>query len=329
MKESAAINQDVNSHCDYRQLYLRFQDLFRPGRSCVVTADLDAILCSLLLRRALEWNLVGVYTPQSPRVSTNVAHSSIRENKWAWALGQSAPVFIGVDVFREGVDSLGGGVVLWAPEAPDPFAKRHVRAFNPNLLRGVTRRRIHERFPFGLSCFLMLCLAEWGMLDQFERQEGLPALLLYVNRGYLKSVRDPSRALWWADWLLPNETLDSVFPLSPRFGGLHPKSLVERFAGFSLGLESVGISRRNQRVIAEGPGQSGVLRDLDHWLRQAIGLGGCPDVADRHWECLWEVERRFTRATSDNFRKMLQAKPLSYAITASGQHGLRYDSLKP
>lgn len=314
---------------DYDLLRTRFRHVFLPRRRCVIVANLDSLLSFLLLRRALDWNLAGVYAPPWLYLSPDESHPALMALDDAQTIQTSMPVFVGINVCRLNVHSLGRDILKWTAESPTPFDQRPGAALNPNLLRGIDRRSLDKRFPFGLSCFVFCCMAYWFGLDRYQWPPTLAAIFLYANRGYDNLLKRPASALRWSKWLAPDDRLGPVFPLAQGYRALDPKTMISTSVKFSERLESFGMSRRADSIPIDNSSGLSRLRDLAAWLQEITGLEGHLDTFFKRPRRLLMIERLYSTGSRRGYSEMMGSMPFTYSILGSGGRGIRHDHIRP
>ena len=310
---------------DYGDLWTRLGHILQPDRRCVVASSLDSVVSYLILSQALNWPMAGIYAPPALYLSAERAYPPTATIDAEKTLEGQNPVFVGMNVCREGIHSIGKDLLAWGPDTPLPPGLSAKSALNPNLLRAVTRRNAAEGFPFGLSYFVLCCMKHLGKLSHSEWPASLAPMLIYLGRGMQKSLRNPHSTLQWSDWLHRDETLACRMPLASSFEGLNTFSMIQAGAGFNRDLQAFGVSPWNQSLSIRGPFGWSRLYDLFRWLEETTGMKGRFGGFFKRPRLIFAVDSRSSSASLRGYRVMSRSRPFTYRIVGSGSRGLKYD----
>ncbi len=306
---------------DYGELFSRFRELFTPRRQCVAIADVDSLVTALILSQVLDWTLVGIYAPPALFLAEQ------GQSPPAPGIEGSNAVFIGRSICRTDVPSIARGVLKWGPRTPTPFDHPGLCSLNPDLLHGVSWRESRGKFPFGLSCFVLCCLAHWKQLGNAHWPARVAPLLLYAGRGYAEALRHPDSAQEWLDWMQADRRLASVFPLAEGFQGLNLQMMFNAFLGMSNRLLSLGVPERTQSLDVHRPSGWTRLYDLLCWIQDLTGLAGQFEPIFKRPRLVFPIQTRTAAGSLSAFLGMIEEAPFTYRIRGWGPRALTWDHI--
>jgi len=311
--------------CDYAMLREEFADMFRRDRQCVISADIDGAFSAVLLSHVLGWQVVGFYTLNALYVLRGCfPESAVNPES---ALQSADLVFLDHDIYRVHIDSIGHHLLQWSPDTAVPLHVQGRASLNPNLLRGITKREFARKYPFGTFHFLTACLGAWDLLDEFEPDEQITALLMHIDSSFVNAINYQDNALDWLTWLGGSEEPSPLYPVCRRMLRWSPRTVIKQFGILADRFDDLGIRRRSQASLVNplDPGQWATFRRLVGWFETETGWHSQFAEFRAEDTLVFRMDRRNCKPIRRNFEPVIAAEPFSYAIISGGDQGLNYN----
>jgi hypothetical protein len=311
--------------CDYDLLHERFSGMFRKGRRCVISVDLDGVFSAAMLAHHFEWQVVGFYTINDLWVRRGVLAAGVSDPETA--LKGADLIFLDHDIYRPWVDSIGHHLLQWSPDTPIPLHTDGLASLNPNLLRGITKKAFNRKYPYGTFHFLLACASDWGMLKDFQPDDQITSLLLHIDSSFINAMTYQDNALDWLNWLGGSEEHSPLNPICRRMLRFTPRTVLEQSRALAKRFAEFGIRPRSQASVSDPTDaeQMQRLQSLVGWFQRETGWEAqFPRIAASDL-VRFTMDRRSTNPTKGEFVRVTQAEPFSYAIIGSDKKGLNYN----
>lgn len=273
-----------------------------PDLPVVVSPDVDGFLSALLGAHHLGWRVCGLYDGRSLKLNRPVQH--LRDL-----------VFIDVEIYRQGVRSIGNHLTQWDSSTPLPY---FTHCLNPNIMRSITRQHFSRKYPFATFHFLVALLAYGGVTLQFQQVR--PGLIVYPDGTFFNILNYGANCKDWLEWL----RLDNNPQLTQLFTTLQQLFVAQLTHDYRDLLEAL-------RRIGLGPGPRGMQRGVTN-RKQAVSLWAllqewtgweAPTLPDWPHQVNFEFVKA-SGASERSYNDMLAKNPLSFVLTSQGKGGLRY-----
>lgn len=286
-------------------------------RPCVVSPDIDGLLCALLMGHARKWRCLGFYDGDRLCLYENP-----RRIPWDEA------VFIDVEVLRPDVRSIGNHLLSYDAEDARTLEATYPGLANPNHWRGIHFEPDFQRkYPFG-TLPLLVCALALRKLVEIERRHLGP--LYYADSGLENAVVYKDNAL---DWLRAMGAEDPKSPLAPLcnvirrrtiFEGLKALAEVQSMvskAGFGKMQKAARFDPENEAARKKAQALAGFLTDLTGW-KANLPLDAAPALILSFRTKRLPLDAKGRAKAS--FEKVRRERALSLAATGRTDEGLSY-----
>lgn len=224
------VGYSPNQSIDYAEVIKRFPWLVQKDQKCILSPDIDGLLCGLLMTHYLNWQVVGFYEGRNLLLKSNVATKDC--------------IFLDMEILRPHIRSVGHHMnvhMLHSP--PADYLEKMQNCLNPNLLRGFDRcRNFSRKYPLGTIHLLMYILENRFPKKVTLKPEGLAAIFFAdgvwkILFNYTKNVLDWFQYLhsgleadWWKK-LKVLSTLDLIKMIDMFLGRLNTPILGKKWYG--------------------------------------------------------------------------------------------------
>jgi hypothetical protein len=313
--------------CDYDLLRKEYSWLPERKRRFVSTPDADGFLCGLVLSHALSWELVGFTTPEDLWLACDALPKGAGALKPEHALSAADIRFVGVNINRGYIRSIGHHVLQWSKGTNNSLLGNGYNALNPNILRGITWLDFDGRYPYGTVHFLLAVLSAWSLLPDFKPCDEISALMMYAGSGFKRSLRTPHNALSWLDWLGGSEVHSPLYPICRRMLRFNPRVIIEQFRNLAQRFGEWGLKPRRQAAFTDprDRAQWECRQRLLEWVNQRTGWVLKSKCTPEARYLRFPMRRESTKPTKANFMSVIAKEPFSYAIIGSAEGGLNYN----
>lgn len=311
--------------CDYAAVHERFSNMFRKGRRCVISLDLDGVFSAALLSHVLEWEVAGFYTLNDLWVRRDILPAAADDPEAV--LERAGLAFVDHDIYRPWADSIGHHMLQWSGDTPIPLHTDGLASLNPNLLRAITKKESRRKYPYGTFHFLLACASAWGLLADFQPDDQITSLLLHIDSSFVNAMKYQENALDWLNWLGGSEDQSPLNPICRRMLRFTPRTILEQSRALAQQFSKFGIRPRSQASVEDPTEakQMQQLRSLVAWFEAETGWRGCfPDIVPGNL-MRYPMDRRSGKPNKGPFTRVIEAQPFSYAIIGSDDKGLNYN----
>jgi len=187
-----------NERIDYGNIIKNYPWIVERNQNCILSPDIDGLLCGLLMSAYLDWNIIGFYDGKTLVIKDNFS--------------TKGSVFLDMEIFRKDIFSIGHHMNIHNFQRILPDQNEKMRnCINPNYIRKFDRaHNFSQKYPFG-TIHLLMYILENKYPDLVKiKKEGLAAIFFadgvwkilfkYTNNvldwfGYLHSGKE---ADWWS-----------------------------------------------------------------------------------------------------------------------------------
>ena len=179
---------DNHTHINYKEIIKNNPWIVSKNKSCVLSPDVDGLLCGLIMSSFLDWNIVGYYDGKNLTIENNIDPKNV--------------IYLDMEILRKNVLSIGHHMNSHdIGHAPDGFNLVMNNCVNPNYIRKFDRSHSFARkYPLGTVHLLMYILENQypGMIK--INKEGL-ASLFFADGVWKILFKYTSNVLDWFDYL--------------------------------------------------------------------------------------------------------------------------------
>lgn len=185
---------------DYKDILLNNHWLFEKDRTCIISPDIDGILCGMFMSNYFNWKIGGYYNGKIMVIHQGV---DIKEC-----------VFLDMEIFRKDIKSIGQHMLLFNNRNfPENFYQNFENCINPNLLRSFdAMSNFKSKYPLA-TIHLLMCILRNKI--EFTIHPSSITLLLYVDGTFKNLLNYPENCINWLHYL------DAKNPQSPIAGLLN------------------------------------------------------------------------------------------------------------
>jgi len=321
-----SIVRNATDTIDLSRIEHHYPWLYERERACIVSPDSDGLLCGLCMSSLLGWRVKGFY---DGKLLVCDAHTRARDC-----------VFLDMEVFREGVRSLGQHLLLYnGNQTPDAW-NRFGQAFAINNIRGMDGRSFRRKYPFGSIHFLLVALSAQHRL---ALPDSAISPLLFTDGTYHNLFRYTENCYDWLRYLGADQSENVLAPVfqSRRQTTL---SLMRQMMDFWDQRDAISnvrgergdriaITRRggggeSANVVPHGPDEvrleTGARQRGEAFLRL---LGDMTEwqYQPKNWSFEGWRSFQFTKGVLENatirsFDELLEKNPVSFAMTANRRY---------
>lgn len=185
---------------DFAELLSAHPWLTKPRVKCILSPDSDGLLSGLFMSHHFGWEVVGFY---DTKVLVLRSDLTCRSDDVA---------FLDVEVFREGVQSMGHHMLaLRSARVPPHWDTAFAKCVNPHLFRGYDAKSFRLKYPLAN---IHLLLAIVGSQQHIEIPASAISALLFTDGTFNVLYRYPENVLNWLQYLgidNPGNPLRTIF----------------------------------------------------------------------------------------------------------------------
>ncbi|MFH0890614.1 MAG: hypothetical protein V1856_01110 [Candidatus Liptonbacteria bacterium] len=284
---------------DYAVLLKKYPWIIDPGQNCILSPDVDGLLCGLFMSQYLNWQIKGFYDGKSLLIVPGISARKC--------------IFLDMEILREGVRSVGHHMNIHMLNTPPiDYHKKMSDCINPNYIRGFDRQRstLARKYPLGAIHFLMYILENYSPGKISVRTQGLAPIffadgvwkILFKYTGnvldWFDYLHHGAEADWWVK--LKNisvidliQEIDSFIAklksINPTYyghidlfkfnGGVLTEtlSLISDLTGWELksenwNLENLKQHKFTKEIYGQNRGSRGNMKFLEIWNKQPLSL---------------------------------------------------------
>lgn len=285
-----------------QKLIKRHPWLTTPKKDCVISPDVDGMLCGLLMSHFLNWNIVGYYDGKQLAINRG-----INPNKC---------IFLDMEIFRKPVKSCGHHMILFNKKQVPSSWKNFNNCLNPNLIRGYdVHHDFPQKYPFA-TIHLLLCIIGYSIKINIEKSAITP--LLYVDGVFKNLFNYPENCISWLEFLNAKDPNSPIYPLYVRLANRKIPQIIH-------GLENIFkiFKRYGDKIILSEisngefscESKTRVL-NLINSLSELTGWNFNKNKWSISNLCILNFSKKIVKLNKENYNKIIKKIPLSWAITA-------------
>ena len=318
---------------NFDEILERNKWLQSESMNCILSPDSDGLLSALLMSKYLNWNIVGFYDGKVLLLKNGI---SCFDEK---------TVFLDMEVFRSNVRSIGHHMVNYnkrllnkTRELSKLFQNNYAQCVQPNLLREFdAKNNFRIKYPFGTVHLLLAILGSRLFNIKIHKEAICPLFFVAGTFNVLYSY--PENVLNWLSYLRFDEGNN---PLKELFQNDYTVfSLIIDMDKFFRKRDEISVTNeRGDRLrISETDGSTYNITEnerglwdinddavdrISEFIRLLASLTGW-DFDESKWYFsdfkLFQFTKvdflkRNWRVNNQNFSKLLQLNPLSWAMTS-------------
>lgn len=318
--------QGRHGFLDFDDLLGSFPWLTRRGMRCILSPDSDGLLCGLFMAHHFDWEIVGFYDGKVLVLEDGVS------------CFDDDVAFLDMEVYRRGVKSMGHHMLAYRYHSvPDDWDEQYTGCLNPHLVRGYDASVFRLKYPLAN---IHLLLAIIGSQEKIAIPPSAIPPLLFTDGAFNVLYRYPENVLNWLNYLGID---DDDSPLRAVF-------MQEHYTVYNLMIAMDEFFRRRDEISVSGERGdrlriSTTAGEPFNTVEQENGLFHLNNEAHERVELFLNLLAETTRwqyrpdrwhfsdwrvyaftksdftarkwsVTIANFKKMMELKPLSWAMTS-------------
>lgn len=294
---------DRDDVVDYSAVIKKFPWLVQKDQNCVLSPDIDGLLCGLFVSHYLNWRIQGFYDGKFLLLDKNTQVKNC--------------IFLDMEILRKGIRSVGHHMnIHQLKNPPADYFEKMAHCANPNLIRGFDRRRdtLGRKYPLGAIHFLMYVLENHSPGITKIKPEGL-APIFFADGVWKILFKYTNNVLDWFKYLHSGTEADWWTKLSQ----LSVIDLIKYINGFLISLRAIAPTSYGHIELSNFDNATlfktlELLRDMTGWYLKM-------DQWNIHSMKLFRFTKKIygqnlTGSTSnDSFLKIWRENPLSLAMT--------------
>lgn len=169
----------------YNDLIKNYSWILESNKKCIISPDVDGILCGLFMSHYFKWEIVGYYDGKQLCIK--------KDNK------PQDCIFLDMEIYRKDIKSIGQHMVLYNKNKIPNNWENFNQCINPNILRGFdATKNFQQKYPFG-TIHLLLCII------RSQKEISIPSsaitILLYVDGTFKNLLNYPENCISWLHFL--------------------------------------------------------------------------------------------------------------------------------
>jgi len=302
---------------DYKQLIKRFPWIVTRGQDCIVSPDVDGLLCGLFMAHYLGWRIRGFYDAK-----VLVKHRGINARDC---------IFLDVEIFRKGTRSVGQHMLMYdirdVPRNWEDFSE----CISANNLRNHDfKHNFKQKYPLAT---IHLLLAILGSVRRTTVPTRAVSVLLYADGTFKNLFNYPENCLSWLQFLSGTDKANPLrylfhsvrYPLTQLMGLL--SDLFKDFRAINAGRrggDKIKISNTRGEVVnfdARRKTLDSVTLEKANALLNLLAhrTGWIYKPGQWAWSDLEAIrfQKAAIRPSRRRYEEFIKKRPLSFAITSS------------
>jgi hypothetical protein len=200
----------------YNELIKKHSWILESNKKCIISPDVDGILCGLFMSHYFDWKIVGYYDGKQLCIK--------KGNKLQDC------TFLDMEIYRKEIKSIGQHMVLYNKNKIPNTWENFNQCINPNILRGFdASKTFQQKYPFG-TIHLLLCIVRSQI--EFSIPSSAITVLLYVDGTFKNLLNYPENCINWLHFLNAKNSSSPLSYLLNIFA-------TQRISNMMHGLESI------------------------------------------------------------------------------------------
>ncbi|MFH1005820.1 MAG: hypothetical protein V1781_10095 [Bacteroidota bacterium] len=170
---------------DYPEIIKKYSWIIERNKKCIVSPDIDGILCGLFMSAFFNWEIVGYYDGKNLAIKKKVKPSDC--------------VFLDMEIFSKECKSIGQHMVLYNKNDIPKNWNNFSNSINPNNIRGYdANKNFALKYPLA-TIHLLMCIARTKI--EFSVPKTAVTVLLYVDGTFKNLLNYPENCISWLKFL--------------------------------------------------------------------------------------------------------------------------------
>ncbi len=316
---------DKNDLINIEDLLKKNSWITKRKQKCILSPDSDGLLCGLFLSHYLDWEIVGFYDGKVALIKDGLSFYDNDVN------------FVDIEIYREGIKSIGHHMLsVYNSALPSDWHTRFKQCIQPNLMRGYDKNSFRLKYPLA-TIHLLIAILETKI--DIEVKESAIFPLLFTDGTFNVMFKYPENVLNWWKYLRVEDNsklLHSVFMREDysvynlmlqmdSFFRERDKISIPRERGDRLKISNKDSSSYNiEKINSNYKINDDAKRRIELFLKMLSR-----DTGWKYQKNKWNFDNfnylQFTKSDfksrgwtikKDNWNKMLNLNPLSWAMTS-------------
>ena len=288
---------------NYDEIIKKYPWIVKENQDCILSPDIDGILCGLFTSHYLGWNIKGFYDGK---------YLLLDNTKKA-----KECIFLDMEILRNDIRSVGHHLnIHMLNNPPADYHEKMSNCLNPNLIRGFDRRKgtLGRKYPLGAIHLLMYILENHSPGTTRVKAEGL-APIFFADGVWKILFKYTGNVLDWFKYLHSGKEADWWTKLSK----LSVIDLIELIDSFLISLKEINLTAYGHLELSNFDKGAllktlGLLSNLTGW-----------SIKMEHWNTEKFKLSQFTKkiygqnltgkTSNDMFLKIWGENPISLAMT--------------
>lgn len=303
------INQE---HLNYNSIVEKYNWIISKHQKCIISPDIDGILCGLLMSHYFDWNISGYYDGKTLAIDEQTHLNEC--------------IFLDMEIYRNNIRSIGQHMLMYNKKnLPDNWFNFE-NSINPNNIRGFdSLNSFKNKYPFGTIHLLISII--YSAHQNIQINKKAVSILLYVDGTFKNLLNYPENCI---DWLYYLRAKDSKHPLS----GLLNIFAIQRISDIMHKMKDIfrkfnnianEQSNKGDKIILKNIESDGFTKKETDKINALINF--MSDLTEwKYNPNKWNFRNLKTfsfdkgienKLNGKKYIQLLNAKPLSFAITAA------------
>jgi hypothetical protein len=189
------------SEINYKSLIEKDPWIVQKEQKCIISPDVDGILCGLFMSHYFNWEICGYYDGKDLAVKKNVKASEC--------------IFLDMEIFRSKVRSIGQHMVSYSNNNLPANWNNFSNSINPNEIREYdASRNFTLKYPLA-TIHLLMCIAKTNM--EFTVPKSAIIALLYADGTFKNLLNYPENCISWLKFLKAKDANSPIAALLSIF----------------------------------------------------------------------------------------------------------------
>lgn len=298
-------------------------------KGIIISPDTDGFISSIFLNKFFGWKVVGFYDGKQLVIDCDINFKKNKENY----------VFLDVEILRPNIKSIGHHILIYDNKDIHPLIdKIKNTCVQPNTWRGMDiKNSFAKKYPFGtfhLLISILYFINPKNSAFNFNPQKALGPSI-YLDGVFKNLFNYPENCL---DWLKYMSSDDLNHPFEKLLNHpTTPKDLMNLMKKFFDTLDTIwkthgrrgkGKIKLNEDIL-NNQIKIQVAEELLEYLNYLAQQYNYKFQSDC-WPVIksklisLKLKKDIASATKENYRKILNRKPISFAITSKARDGFEY-----
>lgn len=293
---------------DYINIKNKYSWLFDCNQKCIISPDIDGILCGLLMSHYFNWEVVGFYDGKSIALKDGVKIFDC--------------IFLDMEIFRKNIRSIGQHMQIYNKnKIPHNWWQNLECCINPNNIRLFdANKNFSQKYPFATIHFLISILYSNNV--NINLPDSAITILLYVDGTFKNLLNYPENCIDWLEYLNAKDKKHPLSKLLNVFAIQKISEIMHNLHYIFNKFKEIGNGKRGgDKIKISAINDSEYQRQINKLLEFISQL-----TSFQYHEEKWHFKnlnlREFNKGISTGlnnktFNDIMQLLPVSFAITAT------------